>query len=192
MTVIFRCNRQIRVLTMISAMMIGAAVSSTADAQLSITTFGATDAQACFVSAGDDHTTDTQECDAALSGRITLTRRDTAHTHVNRGIILNRASRLSEAIADFNLALAIIPTLAEAYLNRGNSYFLSEQYNQALADYETSLANGLSKAYAAWYNIGLLYDAQNMPDKAREAYENALAANPGYRLAEEKLAKYER
>jgi len=53
-------------------------------------------------------------------------------------------------------------------------------------------SNGLSKAYAAWYNIGLLYDAQNMPDKAREAYENALAANPGYRLAEEKLAKYER
>ena len=168
----------------------GVLMSSPAQAQLSITTFGATEAQACYQDAGDDHTTDTGECDKALNGKVQLTRRDVAHTHVNRGIILNRAGRVSEAISDFDAALTIRPSLAEAFLNRGNSYFLKEQYDSALADYETALANGLRKSYAAWYNIGLVYDAKKMPEKAREAYEKALADNPGYRLAEEKLERY--
>ena len=154
-------------------------VSPAAHAQLSITTFGATNAQACYEDAGDDHTTDTGECDQALNGKVQLTRRDVAHTHVNRGIILNRAGRVSEAITDFDAALEIKPALAEAFLNRGNSYFLMEQFDSALADYETSLANGLRKAYAAWYNIGLVYDAKEMPDKAREAYEKVLVGKTG-------------
>lgn len=157
-------------------------------AQISVTP-GATEAHACYITAGDGLSQNTDECDAALLKQSLLTRRDIANTYVNRGIILNRTGDFGAAIADFDAALAIKNTLAEAFLNRGNSFFMMGQVDKALADYEASLSNGIEKAYAAWYNIGLVYDVKNMPQEARSAYEKSLAARPGYQLAEEKFAR---
>ena len=85
-------------------------------------------------------------------------------------------------------ALAMNGSLAEAYLNRGNSYFLGGQYDAAIGDYETALSYDVNKPWAAWYNIGLAYDAKKDTAKAREAYERALQINPSFTPAQAKLA----
>ena len=155
-------------------------------AQMSVTTLGATDAAACYRNAQSDFESDTGPCDKALSDR-SMTRGDRVKTLVNRGIILNRNGNLNAALADFEEALDIDSTLAEAYLNRGNSYFLAGHFDDALADYQRALDLDISKPWAAWYNIGLVFDAKKEPEKAQEAYRKALNENPSFVLAAEKL-----
>jgi tetratricopeptide (TPR) repeat protein len=159
---------------------------TSASAQLSISTFGATDAQACFEDAKSDRETSTDNCDAALAGQA-MTKRDRLATYVNRGIVNNRAGRLTEALADFNAALDADASLGEAWLNRGNARFLAGQYDLAVADYEKSLDANLSKPWVAWYNIGLAREAQKNARAARTAYERALEINPDFGPARDKL-----
>ena len=157
-----------------------------AAAQMSVTTIGATDAVGCFQNAADEFTSETDPCDRALKDPGT-TRADRKKTLVNRGVIHNRNGNLSAALNDFNNALQIDGDLGEAYLNRGNSHFLSGRYDDAMSDYRRALDLDVSKPWAAWYNIGLVYQAQKNADKAREAYENALSANPNFTQARQKL-----
>lgn len=160
-----------------------------AAAQMAVTTYGATDASACYQNARNDFSQDTGPCDTALRDKD-LTQKDRAKTLVNRGIIKNRKGDLQEAVDDFNAALAI-DELGEAYLNRGNSYYLASRFDEALADYKKALALGVNKPWAAWYNIGLVHDAKKQADKAREAYQKALDLNPSFTLAQTKLNERE-
>lgn len=162
------------------------ALAAPATAQLSVTTLGASDARACYENAQSAAAADTAPCDKALRDPGT-TQSDRRKTLVNRGIIQNRNGDLQAAVDDFNAALASDPNLPEAYVNRGNSYFLAGRFDQAIADYQKSLSLGLAKAHVAWYNIGLAYDAKKEPDKAREAYEKALEIYPDFAAARAKL-----
>ena len=162
------------------------AITSPAAAQMSVSTFGATDAQGCYEDALSEATTSVDRCDAALRGQP-LTKRDRLATLVNRGVIQNRAGRLDAALADFNAALEGDSALGEAFLNRGNAQFLLGKYDLAIADYERSLETDLSKPWVAWYNIGLAREAQKDARGARTAYERALEANPDFGLARKKL-----
>ena len=160
--------------------------ASAAVAQMSVTTIGATDAAACYANARDELTEDTRPCDAALADRRTK-RVDRKKTLVNRGIILNRRGDYNEALADFNAAIDIDETIAEAYLNRGNTWFLAGRLDDAMADYEKALALNVAKPWAAWYNIGLVHDARNETTQAQDAYRKALELNPDFYLAQQKL-----
>ncbi|MFN0024166.1 MAG: tetratricopeptide repeat protein [Parvularculaceae bacterium] len=168
------------------ALAVVALASANAHAQLAITTFGATEAQACYDDARSDSVTSIDNCDAALGGQA-LTKRDRLATLVNRGIIHNRAGRLTDALADFNTAIDADASLGEAYLNRGNARFLAGQYDLAVADYETSIDTEISKPWVAWYNIGLAREAQKDARAARTAYERSLEINPEFGPAKKKL-----
>jgi len=157
-----------------------------ASAQMSVTTIGASDAAECFQHANNDWETSTTPCDIALRDGAT-TRRDRKKTLVNRGIIHNRNGAVSSAFADFNAALEIDDDLAEAYLNRGNSWFASNNFDNALSDYEHALALDVAQPWAAWYNIGLVHDARKERDEARAAYKRALELKPDFTLAQQKL-----
>jgi len=163
-----------------------ALVATSAEAQLAVTTFGATDAQACYEDARSETATSVASCDAALKGQA-LTKRDRIATLVNRGIVHNRAGRLTDALTDFNAAIDADGSLGEAFLNRGNARFLAGQYDLAIDDYEKSLGAEISKPWVAWYNIGLAREAQKDARAARAAYERALEINPEFGPARKKL-----
>lgn len=165
---------------------VGLTVPAAASAQMAVSTFGATDAQLCYQAAVDQFASDTEDCDQALKDGA-MTMRDRMATYVNRGIILNRAGRLDEALDDFDKALDRDDGLAEAYLNRGNTYFLMRQYDDAISDYEAALRYDLKKADIAWYNIGLAHEAKRDDVKAKEAYRTALEINPDFGPALRKI-----
>ncbi len=156
------------------------------NAQMSVTTVGATDAAACYQNANDLFTVETDSCDRALRDKQT-TRQDRLKTYVNRGIIHNRNGALTAAVDDFNAALDIDDGSAEAYLNRGNSWYRAAKYNDALTDYNYALELAVNKPWAAWYNIGLTHDAMGDSEKALEAYRTALELNANFSLAQNKL-----
>lgn len=162
------------------------AITAPAVAQMSVSTFGATDAQGCYEDAQSETTMSVDRCDAALRGQA-LTKRDRLATLVNRGIIQNRAGRHDAALADFNAALDGDQALGEAWLNRGNAQFLLRKFDLAIADYEKSLETGLSKPWIAWYNIGLAREALKDARGARTAFERSLEINPEFGLAKRKL-----
>ena len=157
-----------------------------AQAQMAVSTFGATDAQLCYRAAADDFATDADVCDNALKGGA-MTARDRIATLVNRGIILNRQGRLDEALADFDKALEKNGELAEAFLNRGNTYYLMRRYDEAIEDYRASLRHDLKQPHVAWYNIGLAQQAKKDDVKAKEAYRMALEIDPDFGPARKKL-----
>lgn len=158
-----------------------------ASAQVAVTTLGATEAQACFRDAGDGVSIDTASCDQALRDP-NLIQRDRQATLVNRGIVLNRAGRPAEALAGFDSALAADPALAEAWLNRGNSHYLLGQAGNAMAGYRQSLALGIRRDHVAWYNIGLVHQSRGESSDATRAWLEAVARNPEFTLAAERLS----
>lgn len=164
---------------------IAAALAHDAAAQLAVSTLGPTEAQACYKNARNERSRTLAPCDAALEAE--LSDLDRKSTLVNRGIIRNRRSELQAALGDFNAALKIDAALAEAFLNRGNTFYLAARYDRALADYEKALALEIDEPWAAWYNIGLVRDALQDAAGARAAYEQALALNPDFAPARKKL-----
>ncbi|PQA86756.1 tetratricopeptide repeat protein [Hyphococcus luteus] len=173
-----------RILTCLTCVVL--ACAAPAAAQMSVTTIGATDAANCYENARSDFSRSTEPCDKALKD-AGLSISDRKKTLVNRGVIHNRNGDLGAALEDFNEAIEMDAALGEAYLNRGNSYYLAQRFDDAMADYERALDIGVGKPWAAWYNIGLVYEAKKQPDKAREAYEEALSANPDFTQAQQKL-----
>ena len=175
---------------MIAGCIVACLAAAPASAQMSVTTFGESDAAACYQQASNNFGHDTTPCDKALENAA-MSKTDRKKTLVNRGIIENRNRGFQAAMSDFNAALAIDPRLGEAVVNRGNSYFLTGRLNEALADYKRALDLGVSRPWAAWYNIGLVYEAKKDKEKAREAFQKAIELNPNFELAKTHLAKLE-
>lgn len=155
-------------------------------AELSVSTFGATNAAKCFEYANLNTRVDTSPCDTALKVEQ-LTQIDRWRTLTNRGIILNRSDNLNAALADFNTVIDENDEFAEAFVNRGNTWFLAGRLDDALRDYRSSLDFGVSKPWSAWYNIGLVFDAKKAPEAAQDAYRKSLELKPGYSVAMAKL-----
>ena len=129
---------------------------------------------------------DLKTCDHALDN-VRLTQRDRAGTHVNRAIVETALSRYRDAYADYNRALRMLPDLPEAYVGRGNIYFLSGKLDLAIADYSRALQLNIGRAYIAHLNRGMAYEKQGRFEVAEAEYRQALAAQPDWELAQQKL-----
>ncbi len=145
----------------------------------SSTTLGSTDAQRCF----DESRLPLSDygltyCDTAIK-KGDLTRRDLAATLSNRGIILARNGRYTEALMDHERAIATLPDMAELYINRGNAHYHTLDYASALADYQKAADLGASPLHTPWYNMGLTYMRLQQTDEAKQAFERALESSPG-------------
>ena len=157
----------------------------------SVITFGNTDAGLCYnaaetagVSAGSlDH------CDAALRDR-TLSKRDRIATLINRGILLNHRGDYTAAIADFEAALALDPEASAAYVNRGNAYFSTEQYDLAIDDYSTSLQMNPRNPYIAHFNRGLANEAKREAKLAFADFVRVTELRPDWEPALTRVQQY--
>ncbi len=157
----------------------------------SVTVFGNNDAQQCFFytklplgSSGLEY------CDRALKFTA-LSKRDRAATLVNRGINFNHAGRYNDAMADYEAALKLIPELAEAFVNRGNTFVFMKQFELARTDYTRAIELETRDLHAAYYNRGLAHEALRDLDSAFADYVEAIRLKPEWGRAMERVARYE-
>jgi tetratricopeptide (TPR) repeat protein len=106
----------------------------------------------------------------------------------NRGLSQQKLPNLSAAVEDYTSALFLDPTFAHAYYGRGNALRESGQFLFALSDYEKATRYHHPNAAQVYYAEALTYESLKRPNEARKSLERAVAANPKFKQAVDKLA----
>jgi tetratricopeptide (TPR) repeat protein len=128
----------------------------------------------------------TRDFTAALNGGA-LPPEDRTQALLQRGFLHDGQSRLAEAVADYSAVIAQGgPGMANALNNRANIYRRQNKFTEARRDYQAALSAG-GKAQYAWYGFGQMAEAEGDVAGARGFYAKAVAADPGYVLAAERL-----
>jgi tetratricopeptide (TPR) repeat protein len=163
--------------------------SAGAQAQI-VVSEGTGPARDCFVHArfGFDPAAGIKACTIALSQPLAAS--DRAATYDNRGIILNRRGRTDEAASDFDRAIALQPDLGDAYVNRGSILIKKKLYEEALVQTNKGLALGISFPEIGYYNRALALEQLGRYQEAYADYKKALALEPNFTLASERLTNF--
>ena len=106
----------------------------------------------------------------------------------NRGLSQQKLPNLSAAVEDYTSALFLDPTFAHAYYGRGNALRESGQFLFALSDYEKATRYHHPNAAQVYYAEALTYESLKRPNEARKSLERAVAANPRFKQAIDRLA----
>jgi tetratricopeptide (TPR) repeat protein len=109
----------------------------------------------------------------------------------DRGVTLDELNRTDDAIADYTAALKLVPKLAAALNNRANALRRVGRLAEAERDYEASMDAGNPHPEYPEYGMGQIAETLGQPNAAREYYRSALAANPQFTLASDRLAALE-
>ncbi|MBN1383942.1 MAG: tetratricopeptide repeat protein [Elusimicrobia bacterium] len=73
-------------------------------------------------------------------------------------------------------------------IEKGKFYFLSGKYNAAISEFEKVLKIN-HKSASAYFNVGIVKEAKNDIDGAREMYEKTLEIDPAHQSAKKHLDK---
>ena len=115
--------------------------------------------------------------------------RDTqARALFDRGLLLDGMNRLDDAAKDYSAALSLAPKFAAALNNRANVYRRLRRFAEAQRDYRASLASGNPNSQYPYYGLGQIAEAQGRTVLAKNLYAKALAADPDFTAASQKLA----
>ena len=106
----------------------------------------------------------------------------------NRGLSQQKLPNLSAAVEDYTSALFLDPSFAHAYYGRGNALRESGQFLFALSDYEKATRYHYPNAAQVYYAEALTYESLKRPNEARKSLERAVAANPRFKQAIDRLA----
>ena len=99
--------------------------------------------------------------------------------HNNLGTVLLQDGAVEQAISQFQEALQIRPSYAEARNNLGNALLRKGSVDEAMVQYQKALE--ISPGYAAAHNdLGLALFQKGALDEAMVQYQKALEINPGY------------
>ena len=106
----------------------------------------------------------------------------------DRGLLLDGMNKLDDALKDYSAALSASPKFAAALNNRANIYRRLRRFAEAQHDYRSSLAAGNPQTQYPYYGLGQIAEAQGKTDQARNFYAKALAVDPDFVLARQKMA----
>lgn len=99
---------------------------------------------------------------------------DDAPSWVFRGMACTRRRHYTEALAAFERALEIEPSLLDALLGMGNAYYALERYDDALRTYDRTLELAPESPALHLARSNAL-DALGRCDEAYTAYDRALS-----------------
>jgi tetratricopeptide (TPR) repeat protein len=116
-----------------------------------------------------------------------LTVPEQARAFLERGLVLDGMNRLGDAIGDYGAVLRLIPNSPTALNNRANAFRRQNRFEDARRDYLASLASDNPAPEYPYFGLGQIAESEGKNDEARRFYKRALAANPGYSLAAQRL-----
>lgn len=117
----------------------------------------------------------------------------TAEAHTALAWSYNRQGRQQDAIAECRKAIELDPERGDAYNDLG-AYLIEMGRPEDAVQYleKATMSGGYRNHECAWFNLGRAHAAQEMFGRARECFMTALEIEPGYRPAEEALARIRR
>jgi tetratricopeptide (TPR) repeat protein len=104
-----------------------------------------------------------------------------------RGLSLDGQGRLEAALGDYSAALAVSSRATYALNNRSNVYRRQGLLAEAKRDYAAALAAETPNPQYPWYGLGQIAENEGDIQTARGLYARALAYDPGFQLALERL-----
>lgn len=161
-----------------------------APAQAAITVMGRGLAQSCYQAAefGGDARDGISACTLALS-QEPLSVHDRASTYVNRGI-LRAKSDPEAALADYAEGIALDPSLAEAYVDRGAALLSLKRYQEALVAIDKGLALHVNRPQIAYYDRAVAHEGLGDIRGAYFDYRHAVELSPDFALAKQQLTRF--
>jgi tetratricopeptide (TPR) repeat protein len=99
---------------------------------------------------------------------------------VKEGVQLNDQGKYAEAIEKYNQALKIDPGNIYADFELAYTLFVSGKGTDGIPYLQKVIAANTSLTAGAYDLLGTIYDKNNQKDKAIEAYNAGIKANPGY------------
>ncbi|MBX3561608.1 MAG: hypothetical protein KF780_07305 [Sphingomonas sp.] len=169
-----------------------ALAASPAFAQAGVRTLGSSDARGCYLAAELRRNVDMRDlvrCDDALRvGGLDI--RDTAATHVNRGILRMRLGHIDAAIADFDAASAIDPGQPEAYLNKGAALIVRQQPGEAARLFTVALERNTMRPELAHYGRAVAHETLGDARAAYADYRRASELAPRWREPRADLTRF--
>jgi tetratricopeptide (TPR) repeat protein len=111
--------------------------------------------------------------------------------HLQRGVELESAGKLDDAIREHQSVLQSDPKNVQAHINLISLYGRAGDMTAAKQHFDTAIQLSPNRP-DAWYNYGVLLFGQQKYDQAEQAFRRALAINPNYAEAHNNLgATYE-
>jgi tetratricopeptide (TPR) repeat protein len=110
-----------------------------------------------------------------------------ASLHHGLAMVLRKAGRLAEALAEHPRAISLSPYSDEAYLHSGITLQLAGDREAAIRCYREALALFPDRAQTH-YNLGTALEEQKRPEEALAAYAEALRLDPRYPAAQAGMA----
>ena len=146
----------------------------------------------CYQAALISHSyapSDERVCTDAIKSE-TISRRDLAATHVNRGIIRMRKAQYDAAVEDYDEAARLRPKLGAIYLNKGAALISAGRLTEAIETLLYSIELETHDIHAAHYNLGLAHEANGDVEAAYYAFQKALELKPDWELAAQQLERF--
>jgi tetratricopeptide (TPR) repeat protein len=174
--------------TATAAFVVAAPLSTAAAAVLTV---GGPLSLLCYKSAmaEDGRSSAVESCTRALAEE-SLSRTDTAATYINRGIVLMSGSRLSEADADFDAALAIDRNLPDGWLNKGFLKLRQGDGRGALPMIQRAIDAGAGNQALALFARGVAHEQMGELGPAYSDLSRARELAPKWALPRDYLASY--
>jgi len=148
-------------------------------------------AQACQEASkfGDFNNTGIDECTLALASPL-MSAHDLAATYTDRGAVRMQHRQFVAAIDDFNAALKLDATIANAYVDRGGALIAIKRYADAIADIDHGLALNPDQPEKAYYNRGIADEGLKDLKSAYEDYQKASQLKPEWAAPKTELARF--
>ena len=162
-----------------------------APASAAIYTLGGPLAEGCYEAASSkyDSRFAIEGCTRALAEEG-LAPPDRAATLVNRGIVYMARGQARSAEADFDAALAIDASLADAYLNKGFLRIRTGAGRVALPLIQKGLDLGADEKAVAWFGRGVAHEQMGDYAKAYRDFQRARELAPDWDMPSAYLASY--
>jgi tetratricopeptide (TPR) repeat protein len=160
-------------------------------AHSAVITVGGPLSRICYQSAlsQDDRRSALEGCTRALQEEG-LSTSDRAATYVNRGIIRMVRGSDSEADADFDSALALDRSLADAWLNKGFLRLRNGQGREALPFLQEGISRKPDRQALAIFARGVAYEQMGEFESAYADLKRAHQLEPRWALPSKDLADY--
>jgi tetratricopeptide (TPR) repeat protein len=97
-----------------------------------------------------------------------------AGSYNNRGVLLFAQGLFAESLSDFDAAIRVDDTLAQAHVNRGYALMALKLWADGIAAFDRGLALGTSELARVHYNRGIAHEELG---HVREAYQDYLKAS---------------